>query len=115
MNESGSAARRWRWNGLWRKGAGTPDDPNNGRLILRLTGLGAGEFPCGPACDTEKGCVRADQLHADELHVVPVNDLVGHEDGEDCVCGPDTTFVEGGKVITHHSLDGREEREQDAT
>lgn len=73
-----------------------------------------GEFPCGPACDTEKGCVRADQLHADELHVVPVNDLVGHEDDEDCVCGPDTTFVEGGKVITHHSLDGREEREQDA-
>ena len=32
--------RRWRWNGLWRKGAGTPDDPNNGRLILRVTGIG---------------------------------------------------------------------------
>lgn len=30
-----------RWNGLWRKGAGTYDDPNNGRLIFRITGIGA--------------------------------------------------------------------------
>lgn len=32
-----------RWNGLWRKGAGTrePYDPNNGRLIFRLTGINA--------------------------------------------------------------------------
>lgn len=30
-----------RWNGLWRRGAGTwePYDPDNGRLILRVTGL----------------------------------------------------------------------------
>lgn len=29
-----------RWNGLWRRGAGTwePYDPNDGRLILRLVG-----------------------------------------------------------------------------
>lgn len=30
-----------RWNVLWRKGAGTRDDPNNGRLILRITGINA--------------------------------------------------------------------------
>lgn len=30
-----------RWNGLWRLGAGTPDDPNNGRLIYRVTPIGA--------------------------------------------------------------------------
>ena len=29
-----------RWNGLWRRGAGTHDDPDNGRLILRVTGIG---------------------------------------------------------------------------
>jgi hypothetical protein len=34
-------ARARRWNGLWRRGAGTPDDPNNGRLIFKLTGLDA--------------------------------------------------------------------------
>lgn len=29
------------WNGLWRRGQGTPDDPDNGRLILHVTGVGA--------------------------------------------------------------------------
>jgi hypothetical protein len=28
-----------RWNGLWRVGAGTRADPNNGRLIWRLLGV----------------------------------------------------------------------------
>lgn len=43
------------------------------------------------------------------IHVLPVNDLIEHEDeGDDCVCGPSFEFVEGGLVITHHSLDGRE-------
>ena len=45
------------------------------------------------------------------VHVQPVNDLIEHEDTEDCVCGPDVELVEGGAVITHHSLDGRELRE----
>ncbi len=30
-----------RWNGLWRRGVGTFDDPDNGRLIFRLTGINA--------------------------------------------------------------------------
>lgn len=34
-------ARKTRWNGLWRRGAGTLDDPDDGRLIFRITGLGA--------------------------------------------------------------------------
>jgi hypothetical protein len=47
------------------------------------------------------------------MHVVPVGDLIRHDvDGELCVCGPDTEWVIGyvgaGKMITHHSLDGRE-------
>lgn len=49
-------------------------------------------------------------------HVVPVNDLIEHED-EDCVCGPKLTpvksEVDGGInwLYTHHSLDGREANE----
>ena len=42
------------------------------------------------------------------VHVVPINDLIEHEDSDDCICGPDTEFVSGGAVISHHSLDGRE-------
>ncbi len=30
-----------RWNGLWRRGVGTTDDPDNGRLIITYTGIGA--------------------------------------------------------------------------
>ena len=52
-------------------------------------------------------------------HVVPINDLIEHDSsgGQDCVCGPTTEPVkaEGGStgwLVTHHSLDGRELREQ---
>ena len=51
------------------------------------------------------------------VHVYPVNDLIGHDiDGGDCLCGPTTEAVpddEGGFgwVITHNSLDGREQHE----
>ena len=43
--------------------------------------------------------------------MTPVNDLMSHEESEDCVCGPDVHFEAGGKVVVHHSLDGRENRE----
>ena len=46
-------------------------------------------------------------------HVYPVNDLVEHElEGDDCACGPTVEFVEGGEVVVHHSLDGREASEE---
>jgi hypothetical protein len=51
------------------------------------------------------------------VHVYPVNDLVEHETGgDDCVCGPDVEFVDGGGIlISHHSLDGRELTEPDGS
>lgn len=48
-----------------------------------------------------------------KVHVLPVDDLIVHPADDDCVCGPDVEFVEGGAVITHHALDGREHGEQD--
>ena len=51
---------------------------------------------------------------ADAWHVIPVNDIIEHEDtGDECPCGPrvDPVRREDGSVgwvIVHHSLDGRE-------
>jgi len=45
-------------------------------------------------------------------HVYPAGDLIEHElEGDDCPCGPRVEFVEGGQVVVHHSLDGREANE----
>lgn len=46
-------------------------------------------------------------------HVHPVNDLVEHQLGEDCPCGPRTEPVmrddgSSGWLVVHSSLDGRE-------
>lgn len=46
-----------------------------------------------------------------EMHVIPTADLIEHESSTDCVCGPEVEHVEHGYVVTHHSLDGREENE----
>lgn len=50
-----------------------------------------------------------------KVHVIPVNDLIDHDtsslSGDDCVCVPTTEFVDGGQVVIHHSLDGREANE----
>lgn len=46
------------------------------------------------------------------LHVVPTADLIGHTISEDCVCIPTCTYVDDGWFYTHHSLDGRELREE---
>lgn len=55
------------------------------------------------------------------FHVVPLNDLIQHDtsDEADCVCGPETEPVERddgslGWLVTHHSLDGREQHEAPA-
>jgi hypothetical protein len=53
------------------------------------------------------------------VHVLPRNDLIEHdEQGVDCPCGVDVEdLISGyglvGRVVTHHSLDGRELREPD--
>ena len=51
-----------------------------------------------------------------KLHIIPVNDYIDHdtstESGDDCVCVPTPQFVDGGELIVHHSLDGRELHEQ---
>lgn len=57
-------------------------------------------------------------LYADEdgddlirMHILPRDDLIEHEESEDCVCGPDVEFREGGAIIAHHALDRREQHE----
>ncbi len=51
------------------------------------------------------------------VHVIPVRDLVAHEDdGVDCVCIPEVQYMIGccgdsGKLVLHHSLDNREAHE----
>lgn len=57
-------------------------------------------------------------MAADELHIIPVNDLIDHAETDDCVCGPKTYPGEGpdgaiGWLIAHNSLDGRELDEPD--
>jgi len=42
------------------------------------------------------------------IHVLPNDDLVEHDNSEDCVCGPDAYLEDGSWVYVHHSLDGRE-------
>lgn len=48
-------------------------------------------------------------------HVLPIDDLIGHTDSEDCICGPEIEPLEhDGTVdwlVTHYSLDGRENHE----
>jgi hypothetical protein len=58
-------------------------------------------------------------LEPDELHIVPCEDLIHHELGQDCICGPDIdlvldSYTPGGlKIILHMALDGRIFDEQD--
>lgn len=48
----------------------------------------------------------------DEMHVIPLNDLISHVVQGDCVCGPRVKYLdEGNKMFIHASLDGRELKE----
>lgn len=47
------------------------------------------------------------------VHIYPINDLVDHDNNDDCVCGPRVETVAGDDgsiswVVVHHSLDARE-------
>jgi hypothetical protein len=50
-----------------------------------------------------------------EAHVRPVDDVIEHDFSADCICGPrlEQTDEGDGVVVVHHSLDGREEHEED--
>lgn len=47
-----------------------------------------------------------------EVHVMPVNDLVEHDQEDDCWCRPRVELVEGSRpdcwMVVHDALDGRE-------
>lgn len=56
----------------------------------------------------------------DEIHVMPIGDLVEHETTSLCLCGPTGEIIgpedTGGRpamMYIHHSLDGRELSEPD--
>jgi hypothetical protein len=54
------------------------------------------------------------------LHIIPVDDLIEHEAGGGCPCGPRLKTVTShdgsvGHVVKHHPLDGRVKREYAAT
>jgi hypothetical protein len=54
-------------------------------------------------------------MSAGDVHVVPVDDLIEHDD-DDCPCGPETIPVERddgsfGWVVVLANLDGREAHE----
>ena len=57
----------------------------------------------------------------DHVHVLPVNDLIVHDqEGDNCPCGPNVEPVERedgsfGWLYVHHALDGREFNEPDYT
>lgn len=51
------------------------------------------------------------------VYVLPLSDVVAHEDSDSCVCGPTTEPVQRedgsfGWLVTHHALDGREQGER---
>ena len=51
---------------------------------------------------------------SDIYHVLPLNDLKPHVESERCRCQPTVEVVNGGRLIVHHSYDGREFFEDEA-
>ncbi len=53
-------------------------------------------------------------MSSSTIHVVPVADQIEHDTDDDysCICGPTAVHqFDGGLVVVHHSLDGREQSE----
>jgi hypothetical protein len=42
------------------------------------------------------------------VEVMPIDDVIGHEDGDDCPCLPVVEYVNGGWMHSHNAWDGRE-------
>jgi hypothetical protein len=42
------------------------------------------------------------------LHIIPINDLIEHEENSKCQCNPTAEVIENGYIlITHNAKDGR--------
>lgn len=52
---------------------------------------------------------------SDEAHVIPQDDMIEHEESEDCICMPGIEIVNEAWLYVHHSLDGRELQEPELT
>jgi len=53
---------------------------------------------------------------SNSMHIMPKNDLILHVSDDDCVCGPQPEMVKRGDgsvgwLMVHHSLHGRELKE----
>lgn len=52
--------------------------------------------------------VWIEQDHGNEMHLVPVDDLIGHELDSECICGPYWEDLgKGDFLVAHHPLDKR--------
>lgn len=70
-----------------------------------------GDAPA-PLADAHGGWEAAHWSGSTTVHVLPLGDVVEHDESDDwgrgCVCMPVARFEERGVVAVHHSLDGRE-------
>lgn len=44
----------------------------------------------------------------DHIHIMPVDDIVGHYEMDSCACTPSFEKVKDKYIITHYSYDSRE-------
>lgn len=56
---------------------------------------------------TTAGWVTHDRAEGMQ-EIMPINDVVLHESGPDCACGPDIRATSRATVVAHFALDGRD-------
>lgn len=91
--------------------------PPIGMVLVRAT-IGVEEFDIDMADDAPPpaGQWYVHQVDEGTVHTVPLDDEIIHDLNPDCPCGPTpvpTPQENGavGHVVSHHSLDGREQHE----
>ena len=85
----------------------TPNHPQEIPLICEDCGrMETAPYAAGDAC------ICGGTFLNNEVHVLPVADIVTHEETTDCPCGPTIQERDDGRIVVHHSLDGREKREK---
>lgn len=60
-----------------------------------------------------KATLELEVRDAGDVHVLPLNDLIEHHESACCVCRPTVEEYQAGRLIVHHSADGREYFEPD--